>query len=128
MNLSKGQKILLGILHFIPLLGIAAYFVFLFSFIFGNLDHFQANAEQAPPEEFFKVFIGAFIIIILTVLISIGIKIFDIIHLTKSNKGDKNNKILMWVLLFVFVGMIAEIVYYFLEILPEKKAEENTSL
>ncbi len=29
----------------------------------------------------------------------------------------------MWVLLFVFTGIISEIVYYFLEILPEKKEE-----
>lgn len=127
MDLTKNQKILLGILHFLPLIGIISYFFFLFSFILGNFENLEAHAGQAPPSEFFQGFFAAIIIIILTMLISIGVKIFDIIHLTKSNKGDKSNKILMWVLLFIFVGIIAEIVYYFLEILPEKK-EEETSL
>jgi hypothetical protein len=128
MDLTKNQKLLVGILHFLPVIGFISYFIFLFSFIFGNiqsLDHHHSGQEM--PIEFFKGFLGAFAIIILTVLISIGIKIFDIIHLTKSNKNDTNNKILMWVLLFVFAGVISEIVYYFLEILPEKK-ENNTSL
>ena len=72
---------------------------------------------------FFKSIIGAFVILIVTLLISIGIKIFDIIHLIKSNKNDKSNKILIWVLLFIFVGVIAEIIYFFLEIIPNKKQE-----
>ncbi|MVO10530.1 hypothetical protein GOQ30_15255 [Flavobacterium sp. TP390] len=72
---------------------------------------------------FFRSFIGLFVIIILTVFIALGIKIFDIIHLTKSNKNDTNNKVLIWILLFVFTGIISEIIYYFLEIVPDKKEE-----
>ena len=127
MNLTKSQKVLLGILHFLPVLGIIAYFIFIFSFIFGNIEKFDNHNNEPPPLEVFQGFIGAFVIIIFTVLITIGIKIFDIIHLTRTNKGDKSNKILTWVLLFVFVGVIAEIVYYFLEILPEKE-NDNDSL
>lgn len=127
MNLTKNQKVLVGILHFLPVIGFLTYFIFLFSFIFGNIQNFEHQSNQEIPVEFFKGFFAAFAIIILTVLISIGIKIFDIIHLTKSNKNDTKNKILMWVLLFIFTGVISEIVYYFLEILPEKK-ENNNSL
>ena len=124
MNLTKTQKTLIGILHFLPIIGMIAYFVFFFSFFIGNIESLEKDSlEGNPPIAFFRGFIGAFVILILTVLISLGIKIFDIIHLTKSNKNDTNNKILMWVLLFVFTGTIAEIVYYFLEILPEKKEE-----
>lgn len=121
MNLTKTQKIVIGILHFLPIIGMIAYFVFFFSFFLGNLEHFENEVHTGkPPVTFFSGFIGAFVILILTVLISLGIKIFDIIHLTKSNKNDSSNKILMWVLLFVFTGTISEIVYYFIEILPEK--------
>ena len=127
MNLSKNQKILLGILHFLPLIGIITYFYFIFSFVFNNIENLGTHPDEQPQLEFFKGFFAAFIVIILTLLVSIGIKIFDIIHLTRSNKDDKGNKILIWVLLFVFTGIISEIVYYFLEILPEKK-ENNTSL
>ncbi|MEO8516032.1 MAG: hypothetical protein ABI426_04770 [Flavobacterium sp.] len=126
MNLTKNQKILIGILHFLPIIGFISYFVFLFSFIFGNLQNFEPHSSnQEIPIAFFQGFIGAFVIIILSVLLSIGIKIFDIIHLTKSNKNDTNNKILIWILLFVFTGIISEIVYYFLEILSEKKENNN---
>jgi magnesium-transporting ATPase (P-type) len=127
MNLTKSQKVLVGILHFVPVIGIVAYFIFIFSFIFGNIERFDNHHNEPPPVEVFQGFIGAFVIIILTILVTIGVKIFDIIHLTRSNKNDTNNKILMWVLLFVFVGVIAEIVYYFMEILPEKK-NDNDSL
>lgn len=127
MHLRKNQKILLGILHFLPLLGFVVYFFFIFSFVFNNMENLGTHPNEQPPLDFFKGFFAAFIVIILTLLITIGIKIFDIIHLTKSNKGDKGNKILLWVLLFVFVGTISEILYYFLEILPEKK-EDSISL
>lgn len=124
MNLTKTQKTLIGILHFLPIIGVVAYFIFFFSFFLGNLEHFENEIQPGkPPVAFFRGFIGAFVILILTVIISLGIKIFDIIHLTKSNKNDSSNKILMWVLLFVFTGTISEIVYFFLEILPEKKTE-----
>jgi len=124
MNLTKTQKTLVGILHFLPIIGMIAYFVFFFSFFIGNIENLERDSlDGKPPIALFRGFIGAFVILILTVLISLGIKIFDIIHLTKSNKNDTNNKILMWVLLFVFTGIISEIVYYFLEILPEKKEE-----
>jgi uncharacterized protein YacL len=123
MNLTKTQKTLLGIVHFLPVIGLLAYLVYFFSFFLANIEKLESQAGKPPSMEFFSGFIGVFVVLIVTMLISIGVKIFDIIHLTKSNKNDKSNKVLIWVLLFIFVGMIPEIVYYFLEILPEKKQE-----
>ncbi|NHN25510.1 hypothetical protein FIA58_007455 [Flavobacterium jejuense] len=124
MNLTKTQKTLIGILHFLPIIGMIFYFIFFFSFFLGSLEHFENDVQTGrPPLAFFRGFVGAFVILILTILISLGIKIFDIIHLTRSNKNDSSNKVLMWILLFVFTGTISEIVYYFIEILPEEKAE-----
>jgi uncharacterized membrane protein len=123
MNLTKTQKILLGIVHFLPIIGLIAYLVYFFTFFLGNIENLESHTGKQPSMEFFSGFIGVFLVLIITILISIGVKIFDIIHLTKSNKNDKSNKVLIWVLLFIFVGMIPEIVYYFLEILPEKKQE-----
>ena len=126
MTLTKNQKILLGIAHFLPIIGLISYIVFLFSFVFGTIANIEHHGNAAPPPtEFFSGFVWVFVILILTIFLSIGLKIFDIIHLVKNNKGDTGNKILLWVLLFVFAGMIAEIVYYFMEILPEKKKQET---
>ena len=123
MKLTNNQKVLLGIIHFLPIIGFAAYFIFFFSFFFSNIENLENNTGESSQIMFFKNIIGAFVILIVTLLISIGIKIFDIIHLIKTNKNDKSNKILMWVLLFIFVGVIAEIIYFFLEIIPNKKQE-----
>lgn len=120
MELSKGQKVLIGILHFLPIVGFISYFVVFFLVMIGNIST-VANYEEPSPAQFFTGFIGAFLIIIVSILIAIGVKIFDIIHVVNSNKNDTNNTVLMWVLLFVFTGLLSEIVYFFLEILPEKK-------
>lgn len=125
MNLSKQQKTLLGILHFLPIIGIIAYIWFFFSFFFNNIQALENHDPNVPPTEFLSGFFGAFLILIITLIIALGIKIFDIVHLVKSNKNDTSNKILIWILLLVFTGIIGEIVYYFIEILPEKKQELN---
>ncbi|MCO6174706.1 hypothetical protein NHF50_06575 [Flavobacterium sp. NRK F10] len=123
MNLSKNQKILIGILHFLPVIGMIAYFIFFFSFFISTIPSFENQDQENPPADVLSGFLSAFVIIIITMFVSIGVKVFDIIHLTKSNKRETGNKVLVWVLLFVFTGIIGEIVYYFLEILPEKKPE-----
>lgn len=121
MELSKNKKILIGILHFLPIVGFIFYLVYFFTFFINTIGTIENQPQNEFPMEFFKGFFMAFVIIIITVMISIGIKIFDIIHLVKNNKNDKGNKVLIWVLLFVFTGSIGEIIYFFLEILPEKK-------
>lgn len=123
MTLTKNQKVLLGIAHFLPIIGIVIYIICIFSFVFGTIRTIEANPDSAPSPEFLSGMFGAMIALILTLFVSIGVKIIDIIHLVKNNKGDTGNKVLLWVLLFIFAGMIAEIVYYFMEILPEKKQE-----
>lgn len=123
MNLTKNQKILIGIFHFLPVFGIICY-VFTFLNIFMNISNGVNNGEGGPfPAEFMQSFFMAFMIIAVTSIIGLGILIFDIIHLTKSNKGDTNNKILIWILILLFSQGIGCIVYYFVEILPNKKKE-----
>ncbi|MDI1254675.1 MAG: hypothetical protein PSV16_01125 [Flavobacterium sp.] len=125
MELTKNQKVLIGFLHFLPILGMALYFIVFFSIFFSAIGN--AGNHEPNPVVFFQGFAAAFIIIILTIFATIGIKIFDIMHVVKSNKNDTGNKVLMWVLLFVFAGTISEIIYYFMEILPNKTQEiQNT--
>jgi hypothetical protein len=123
MNLTKGQKILIGIIHFLPFLGIIFYFIAFFS-MFMSISNGVNNGEGGSfPAEFAQSFFIAFILIAVTSLVGIGILVFDIIHLTKSNKGDTTNKVLIWILILVFSQGIGSIVYYFVEILPNKKKE-----
>lgn len=89
-----------------------------------NMPEVINNGEEGSfPIDFFKGFFMSFLIIIFTSLIALGILIFDIVHLAKSNKGDTTNKVLIWVLILIFSQGIGCIVYYFVEILPNKKKE-----
>ncbi len=129
MQLSKSQKIIIGILHFLPIVGFILYIIFFFFFFLGTIENIGKNGTEPNPAEFFSGFIGAFLIIMISVIIAIGIKVFDIIHVVKTNKNDTGNKVLLWVLLFIFTGSVGEIIYYFMEILPEKNdkiTEEQT--
>lgn len=123
MTFTKNQKVLLGVAHFLPLLGIIGYIICIFSMVFGTFEKIATNNGNPPPPEFFQGFFWAIILLIISIFISIGVKVIDVIHLVKNNKGDTGNKVVLWVLLFVFAGMLAEIVYYFMEILPEKRPE-----
>lgn len=121
MNLTKNQKILIGILHFLPIVGIILYFVFFFGFFITSLPEIEKYNHGEPPIEFFKGFISAFAILGITILIGIAVLVFDIVHLVKSNKNDTSNKKLLWVLVLIFAHGIGSLIYYFVEILPEKK-------
>ncbi len=122
MNLTKTQKTLVGILHFGPVIGIFLYFIAFFGFFFSSLPNLEKqHSNGEPPFEFFAGFASIFIILGITILTGFATLIFDIIHLVKSNKNDTNNKILMWVLILLFAQGIGGIIYFFLEILPDKK-------
>lgn len=122
MNLTKTQKTLLGVLHFAPIIGFVLYFVAFFGFFISSLpDLEKQHGNGEPPYEFFAGFVSIFMILGITILAGLATLIFDIIHLVKSNKNDTNNKILMWVLILLFAQGIGGIIYFFLEILPDKK-------
>ncbi|MFT3918394.1 PLDc N-terminal domain-containing protein [Cloacibacterium sp.] len=120
MNLTKTQKTFVGILHFAPIIGIFLYMVAFFGFFLTTIPEMEKHNGE-PPVEFFAGFASIFIILAITILAGFATLIFDIIHLVKSNKNDTNNKILMWVLILLFAQGIGGIIYFFLEILPDKK-------
>jgi heme/copper-type cytochrome/quinol oxidase subunit 4 len=62
------------------------------------------------------------ILIIVMALVSLGIKIYYIVHANQNTESDTNKKV-MWTLLLIFVGTVGSIVYYFVEIIPTKPKE-----
>ncbi|MBQ0151509.1 MAG: hypothetical protein KBS61_01280, partial [Chryseobacterium sp.] len=112
MNLTKNQKILTGIFHFLPIVGIIC-FLFTFFSMFISIPNGVNDGEGGPfPAEFAQSFMIAFILVAVMSFVSLGILVFDIIHLTKSNKGDTKNKILIWILILLFSQGLGSIVYY----------------
>lgn len=121
MNLTKTQKTIVGILHFAPFIGIILYIIAIVGFVILNVPEMEQQNHGEPSPGFFAGFASIFIILAITIFTGIATLIFDIVHLVKSNKTDTNNKILMWVLILLFAQGIGGIIYFFLEILPEKK-------
>lgn len=119
MNLSKSQKIGIGIVTFMPILCLIGYLVSFFTVFLG----IQGN-EPPHTSYFFSGFAVAFVFLGLTILSGLASLIVHLIHVTKNEKLKKqNNGQLIWILIIILANGIGGIIYYFLEILPEPKTE-----
>ena len=109
------------IILFIMMLG---YFVFLFS-VLSNIPELE-QAHNEPPELFVQ-WIGSFIIVIfLVILLSVASLVFFIVHAVQNPNLKQGNMLLLWILLFIFVGGLGELIYWLVEIVS--KRSENDQL
>ncbi len=100
------------------LIAFIGYFYFIFSLV-TQLPELENSGE--PPVHFFGA-IGSFLILILVaVLISIGSLIFYIVHATQNANLKENNMLIVWILLFVFVSGIGQLIYWIVEIVGKRK-------
>jgi Trk-type K+ transport system membrane component len=112
--MSKNTKILVGVLTVLPLISIIAYIWAMIKMISEI-----SNAGSAPHDLAFSGFASMFIMIGITVLLSIGLLIFYIVHAV-NNKSLTSEERLMWILLFIFISTIAFMIYWVLRIWQDK--------
>mgnify|MGYP001264997954 CR=1 FL=1 len=115
MELSRTQKILLAVGSIWPLIYI---FVFIL-FIVGMIAFSGAGGGRELDPMFSGGFLLIFVIHFFTILLSLALTIFYIIHAVKNTRLDPNMRI-VWIVLFFFGGIIAEPIYWYLEIWREK--------
>ncbi len=96
------------------------YFLFIFS-IFSNIEDFEANGNISTSLIFGNI-VWFFVFIILTILISFGSLIFYIVHAVQNPNLKENNLLVVWVLLFVFVSGIGQLIYWLVEIVGKRKS------
>ncbi len=116
MKISKNGKILIGILT------LAQLFVVLFGIIwfFSTLFPVLITGNEEAIQNLLILSVAKFVIMfILLTILSIGLQIFYIIHAGMNKHISKAMKVI-WVILLFFVGFIVEVVYFFMEIVPEK--------
>jgi hypothetical protein len=118
--MSKGSKIFLGICTFMPLfLGMCLLFIYL-SILPDLMYHTLQNND---PREFFHAYFSRiftarfFIILMLLAIAKLSLIIYYIIHAVKHVTRSEGEKI-MWILLFIFIGTIPFLIYFFLKIVP----------
>jgi hypothetical protein len=112
--MSKSGKIIIGILTFLPFLLLILFLVNLFRIIAENI---PAYGEQPhiDPRQIALMFIPMIMTVVLLSMLTLGLMIYYIIHCA-NNKNLTSNDRVMWILLFVFVGMIAFPVYWYIKI------------
>lgn len=121
MNLTKKQKILIGVGTFWPLLYIPVFILFFLAMFAGSAIDPGRGGELNPL--FGIGFVIFFIFHIFTVFLSLGMTVFHVIHAVKNERLESNMRI-VWIILFFFVGIVAEPIYYYLEVWKEKPATE----
>ena len=103
------------IIFFIIMLG---YFAFLFS-ILSNVPELE-RSHDGPPEFIFG-WLGIFMVVLfLVILLSIASLVFYIVHAVQNPNLKKNNLLLLWILLFVFVSGLGQLIYWLVEIVAKR--------
>jgi len=124
--MSKGSKILLGILTFLPIIFGIACFVYYFSMMMNMALEMPSGEQPVLMHHYFaRIFSMQYIMCILFgVTLHIGLMIYYIIHVVNHKVRSEGEKV-MWILLFVFVGSIAYIIYFFIKIAPMPSKNEG---
>ena len=95
------------------------YFVFVFSMI-TEIQEIEANGPVSPSFIFGRL-LWFFVGVLLMVLISLGSLIFFIVHAVQNPNLKENNLLLVWILLFVFIGGLGQLLYWIIEIIGKRK-------
>ncbi len=126
--MNKGQRIFSCFLAFIPLAESIAYMVvwliIVRRFIINNM---QEGSGETILQDYMNVFAShaaVFIIAFaLLVLVNIGILIYFILQCLNNPRVNATERII-WIVLFVFTGVIAKPVYWFMRVMDNG---ENTA-
>jgi hypothetical protein len=111
MNLNHVQKIILGLFTFLPFILIPVFFWQLFhaigaTILFGDHD----NGEQ-----FIMPVLSFIIPIIFAAVGTLALTIFYIVHAV-LNKSLEPGEQILWILLFIFIGVFAFPAYWIIRI------------
>ena len=111
------QKFWLGFFTFLPILLVLLLFSYFFTFFITNIEALEHTTHNEVPVEFIQTIGGFILLIVVTAMVSLGIRIYYIVHANNNTNNDINKKV-MWTLILVFIGFIGSIIYYFVEIIP----------
>lgn len=111
--MSKSRRLLIGILSFLPLVLLVFYVVLFFHF-FLTIFHNMQEPDVFPPMlvEHMLQIVGVAVFIGICTL---ALKIYFIIHAVNHTAIDSSERV-VWILVFIFAGMIGYPVYWYLRI------------
>ena len=110
--MSQGSKIFTGFLSFIPVIMLIVFL----SYFFQMLPRFiEWGGTEPDPTTVFETIRPIFIWGILMGLSSLGLLVFFIVHLIRNKQVEQNERII-WILVFIFAGMVGYPIYWFMRI------------
>ena len=122
--MNSGTKFWLGFFTFLPIVLLILFFGFFFTVFLENAIELESNHSGDFPVEFLPYLFWLILLVIIMAIVSLGIKIYYIVHTNNNTENDTNKKVL-WTLILIFAGTVASIIYYFIEITPLKPLKKN---
>ncbi len=122
--MNSGTKFLLGFFTFLPIVLLILFIGFFFTVFLEHVIRLENNHSGDFPIEFLSYIFWFVLLIILMAIVSLGIKIYYIVHTNNNSENDTNKKVL-WTLILIFTGTVASIIYYFIEITPLKPLKKD---
>jgi len=117
VELSKRQKILLGVATGWPIVYIFIFVLLIFGMIA------MSNPGSGGGRELDPLLGGGMLVLFavhfFTIFLSLALTVFYIVHAVKHQRLDSNMRV-VWIILFFFGGMITEPIYWYLEVWKEK--------
>ena len=114
--MSKNKKILIGIFSILPLLLFVVYLVSMVSFL---IHFFSQIAVRGKEYDLFYAefsnMAGMIVTMVLLGLLSLGVLIYFLVHAI-NNQFLKSDERLVWILVFIFVGMVSFPIYWYMRI------------
>ncbi len=115
------NRTLQGFLAIAPLVSLilifVVYFAALFS-IFANIETLE-NSSNTPTGLLTGMGM-VFVVLFLTIIISLVSFIYFIVHVAKNPNLEQNNMRIVWILIIVLVGGLGNLIYWIAEIQTKK--------
>ena len=111
--MSTTRRLLLGLLSFLPIVLFIVYLIVFFSFFISICGH--VHEEDVLPALLAERIAGLVAAIILLAVCSLFLLVYFIVHSINNRAIDSTERI-VWVLIFIFAGMIGFPVYWYMRI------------
>jgi len=110
----------------IGILSIGFYFYFVFNLV-TEIEAVEASNNEVTPSMILGNIAGFIGYFMLMFLISISSLVFYIVHAVQNPNLKGSNLLIVWILLFLFVGGIGQLVYWLVEIISKRRDGPTTS-
>jgi hypothetical protein len=117
--MTKSRKLLIGFLSLLPIIFLVIYMVTFFSFFITMFRNVQQ--PDVMPEMIFQKIGLIFGFAMAMMFCSLGLLIYFIIHAVNNKTFDGTERI-VWILIFVFAGMVGFPIYWYMRIWKETPA------